>query len=284
MIAALVLVALTVGTPFEDIEKRFSVDLPAGWSFAPQPGDVGGAYFRRTVEGMIANATVRIIPFTTPIDLASFAGQMAAAVELEPGYRLLQSQNVTLAGQAALRRRFVMSINGDPKWPKMVEQRFIVAGDTGYVVHVETVADAFGVFESDFNKLFDSFRPGPLQVDAEVVSSPGAPVVAAPPVKPGKTRRAKQARRADARVIIGRWEGGGHALQLSPGGVVTFDAIHGTYTLDNGSLVLRVMSQQLVFGYQINGETLRVSGGQLGDGQNFHRVSGPSPGASGSGD
>ena len=262
---ALLLAAVTVTTPFEDVQKRFHVDLPPGWNFAPQPGDTAGAFFRRDVEGMQGNAAVRVIIFPNPITVEAFVGSVAAATDHDPGFRLLANEPVIVAGLPGVRRRYVVAINGDVKWPKMVEQRFLVAGGLGYIIHVETVADAFGVFEEDFGKLFASFRPGPLTAGEEAAQ-------VEPRIQALRQSKGVGGRVPIAKAIVGRWSGGGHNMQFGASGIVTFDAFHGTYRFDEGTLVLQVGDQQLIFEYSMTGATLRLAGGLLGDGQDFRRV------------
>ena len=261
----LVLVAsLLVAAPFQDTQGRFTVDLPAGWVFAPQPGDTGGAYFRKNLEGMIANATVRVMNFSGPVPLNQFAARIAAASDQEPGFRLLLSEPTTVAGAPALKRRFVVAINGDKQWTKMVEQRVLLRGAVGYVVHVETLADAYGTFEADFNKIFSSFRPG--SPEREIVHE----------IQQERVGRAR-VRKADLRLLAGHWEGGGHALHLTPAGTVTLDGMGGTYRVDHGVLVLTLASDQRIYEFSLSGDTLSLSGGNFGDGQAFRRFKGTNP-------
>jgi hypothetical protein len=242
-------------TPFEDTQGRFSLDLPAGWSFAPQPGDASGVYFRRVWEGMPANATVRFMTFTVPIDLNAFAARIAAASDQEPGFRLLQSEPVLVAGTTAIGRRFVTFVGGNKRLTKVVEQRLGMLGPfKAYVLHAETLADVFGTFEKDFETLFSSFVPHD----------------SAKPIGP---TRAKRPRRFDRRLLVGLWEGGGQTLQLSPAGVAVLGEQSGSYRVDQGVLVLHFGDTEQVFNFELTGKTLQLSGGSFGAGQAFVRRS-----------
>jgi len=248
MIASLIALLILAG-PYEDTQHRFSVDLPAKWVFSPVPGDTAGAYFKRTQDGAIANATVRVMKFTQPVDLDTFAARVGDAADHEPGYRLLNNQAVRIGNMPAISRRFVVAINGDLKWTKMVEQRILVVGNMGFVVHVETLADAFPLFQDDFNKILLSFQPGT-----------------------GKAPSPAQAHRAKPGVLVGKWEGAGHALELSPSGAAILDRSPGSYHVTSGVLILQLGDQQVQFEYELNGDNLRLSGANFAGGQNFHRV------------
>jgi hypothetical protein len=240
-------------TPFEDTQGRFSLDLPAGWSFAPQPGDASGVFFRRVWEGMPANATVRFMTFTVPIELNAFAARIAAASDQEPGFRLLQSEPVLVAGTPAIGRRFVTFVGGNKRLTKVVEQRLGMLGPfKAYVLHAETLADVFGTFEKDFETLFSSFVP-----------HDGA--------KPIGQTRARRPRRFDPRLLVGLWEGGGQTLQLSPAGVAVLGEQSGSYRVDQGVLVLRFADTERVHSFELSGNTLQLSGGSFGAGQAFVR-------------
>jgi hypothetical protein len=246
--------ASPVAHPFEDTQKRFHIGLPAGWSFAPQPGDVNGVFFRRVKNGIPANLAVRLFVFTMPIELQSFAARIAAASDQEPGFHLLQSEPAQVGGSSGLKRRFMLAINGDLHFNKLVEQRLLVVdGIHAYVVHGETLADAFAAFGDDFATLFASFAPGP------------APT--APP-EPEITHVRHLRRQA----VVGSWVGGNHQLQLSPGGTMVLDTLSGRYRLDNGSLIFKVQGTEHVYAIGL-GEAggLQISGGIFGAGQGFVR-------------
>ena len=248
---ALTLAALVLATPYVDTLHRFSIDLPSGWEFAPQPGDTGGAFFRKNVEGLLANATVRVLNFPQPVQLADFAARIAAAADQEAGYRLLVSQNTTLAGVPALKRRYVVAISVERKLYKIVEQRILIRENFGYVVHCETIADMFPTFEADFAKFFVGFVPGEGEL---------APV-------PVLHKRVK----TDLRKLVGVWEGAGHSLHLTPSGSVILDGIQGSYYVDNGVLVFKFNQDRRTHEFELKGKLLTLSGGSFGAGQVFHK-------------
>ena len=151
--------AVSATTPFTDPLERFTVELPTGWSFAPLPGDTTGVSFRRELDGVPANFSVRLLRVKKGTGAAAVAADLARLVQKQPGYRIVAEELDSLAGRPAFRRRYVVNINGDVAWPKMVEIRVAVHNHQAYVLHAETLAEAFGVFEKDFKKLFASFHP-----------------------------------------------------------------------------------------------------------------------------
>ena len=230
---------LVCATPFEDVRHRFSLDLPAGWVYAPQPGDTGGATFRRQTEGRLAHAAVRVLrPLPASISLRDFVDQLAAPSADEPGFHLLQGGPTTLAGAAAMRRRYVVFVNADPKFPKMVEQIFALIGDTGYLMHVETIAELFDGFATDFRQLEASFRPGS--------GAPEKPALELPP--------------ATGRALIGRWHGAGHQIRFTVGGAVLWDELPGTYQLDGGVLIVKLRGRRLQYQASLVGDVLQLGG------------------------
>lgn len=209
--------APSAAAPFEDVHGRFTVELPEGWQFAPIAGDTSGAAFRRDLEGLFALASVRAVQLGASASLEAFSRKVASALVKEPGYKQLAEELDTLAGVPAIRRKFVMSVGRDGKLLKMVEERVAVIGGTGFVVHVETVAEAFGTFEPDFAQLFASFVPkGVKAKSAAVVTSS----------------------------IVGAWVMVGDndaKLDLKPNGTFRMSGMSGTYRIDGNKLVTQVV-------------------------------------------
>ena len=250
------------GSPFVDTQGRFTMTLPPGWAFAPQPGDPHGVFFKKVLDGMPANATVRLVAFNTPIELGAFAARIAAASDQEPGFHLLFSEPTEQAGVPALRRRFVTYVNGDARLSKVVEQRILVVGGIrGYVVHAETLAEIFGSFEKDFAGLFASFVP-----------TAGHPTVSA------VLSAHRPPRRLEVGKLIGLWEGGGHVLQLSPGSTIILDGLSGSYRLDQGLLDCTFGTSKRLFEVSLEDNVLTLAGGSFGAGQKLtHRAAKAAP-------
>lgn len=244
----LVLFCLALGVPFEDVEHRFHLNLPAQWQFAPQPGDSGGATFHRNHDGVFANATVRVMPFDMAVPLDALVGRIAAASDQEPGFRLILRKEDRVAGYPSIHRRYLVLVNGDPRLPKMVDQQIFLVGRMGYVVHGEALADAFPTFEKDIAGLSNSFVPG---------TGAGAPA-------PARTRLTRAA-------VLGHWHGGGHSLTLSSGGAITLDGMAGYFRLEEGALLATFGRDTKVFQVDMTKGCLELSGDIFASGQVFAR-------------
>ncbi len=244
----LILFCLALGVPFEDVQHRFHLNLPANWRFTPQPGDSGGATFHRDQDGVFANATVRVIPFEMAVPLDGLVNHIAAASDQEPGFRLLDRSQSRVAGYPALHRRYMVLVNGDPRLPKMVDQQILMVGSTGFVIHGEALADAFPTFEADIRQLGSSFVPGAA---LGKVAPPRAPL----------TRAA----------LYGRWRANGHTLVLSSGGAITLDGQAGRYRLEEGALLATFGTTTKVYQVDMREQGLELSGEQFASGQVFTR-------------
>lgn len=252
MLIAGLVALLSLSAPFEDIHKRFHFEVPAGWQFAPQPNSKGAA-FRKSVSGSMAQVFVTSMSFDLPLTLDAFGQAIGAASRQEPGYELLKEELDQLAGLPSLHRVFIVYINGNPKMPKMVDERIAVDRNTGYVIHCETRAEIFSAAQKDFVAFAANFEPGPLPE--------------------GKAQPSSSQTLAGVRSsVVGRWEGSGQILHLSPSGVVLMGNSTGTYKLEPGLLTLDIDGKQVMLQYQLNGDQLRVSGDVFGAGLDLTRV------------
>lgn len=246
----LVLMCLALGVPFEDVEHRFHLEMPAQWVFAPQPGDSGGATFHRDHGGVFANAMVRVMPFDMAVPLDALVNRIAAASDQEPGFRLLLRKEDRVAGYPSVHRRYLVLVNGDPRLPKMVDQQIFLVGRMGYVVHGEALADAFPTFERDIAALSRTFVPG-------AGAGPGG----APPPRARLTRAA----------LLGHWHGNGHNLTLSSGGAITLDGLAGRFRLEEGALLAIFGRETKVFQVDMRDGSLELTGDMFASGQRFAR-------------
>ncbi len=250
MVCALLTLALAAApTPFEDVHRRFTLELPAGWQFSPIAGDDGVA-FRRQDGNLLANTTVRIIPLGPGDDLAAVGKVLAGIVERQKGYRVVAEGQTTLSGLPALRRRFVHALGEDARYTKMAEDRMAVHGGNAYIIHVETLAEAFGSFERDFDVLLSSF------------TIPGAK--AEPELEPLSGE------------LVGRW-----AMVVDPATILELRA-DGTFTLDGAAGVFRVAGQQLhlrpagggeeSFAFRLRKDELTLGSPALGEPMRYRRL------------
>jgi hypothetical protein len=153
--------ALTVATPFTDTRGRFQLDLPNGWQFAPQPGDVTGAAFQRKLGDEIANFAVRVTPVSDTTTLAEFVRRLSSSITSDPSYSLVNETTTQLAGLTVLKRRYTLALKGakgSSELVKLAEDAFSVQAGVGYVVHAETMEDSWAKFAGDFERLTASLR------------------------------------------------------------------------------------------------------------------------------
>ncbi len=152
---------LSLAAPFEDTQKRFTLELPPGWEFAPMPGDTTGATFRKRADKALALASVQILPILPNMDLEKLTKQLIAAVEGEATYSQSAQELTFLAGMSAVRRRFTPGVKvTKPPLVRNIEHRFSIVGDKAYIMQVESLQDTFDRFKTDFDALFASFKPG----------------------------------------------------------------------------------------------------------------------------
>lgn len=248
LIAYISLVA--VGVPFEDTHHRFTIDLPAGWTFAPMPGDTQGASFRKTSETDVAQASIRIVQLEPNTDLDAFVKKMSAWVASEAGYRQLAYELTFAAGgQPAMRLRYVVGVEGNPKLSKVVEERFLIIGQAGYVLHVEAMADGFGRLESDFQQLFASFAP---QTKNKAVAASTAPTVQPP---------------AENAQLVGRWimlSDRNTAMVFRNDGTLEIDDYRGVFQVRGDQLITRMMGTDAErFTWSMQGDVLTMASPNL---------------------
>jgi hypothetical protein len=165
-------VASPGGTPFEDTQNRFTLELPRGWTFAPQPGDMSGAAFQRKLNDVPASFAIKIIEVAPTMTLDAFVARLTAGVASSPGYTLVSDSRERMAGLATVRRRYKVDVDvggGDKtNWVKVVEDWYSIGpgggggtgkpGARGYVVHAESLATSFASFEADFELMRRSVR------------------------------------------------------------------------------------------------------------------------------
>ena len=242
-----------------DTQKRFTLQLPAGWEVAPLPHDMGGMSFHRRRGGALALLGVQVFHFPTAVGLAEFDARVLAAYDQELGFAPQPNSSgaTQVAGRPAMRRRFVLQVAPGRKVFKLVEQHTLVVDQTGYAINCEALAESFGAFAGDCRALIDSFRPA-----QDIDSLP---------------HRHRPAEKLAARHLIGRWQGGSHALRLTPGGEVVLDQLEGTWRIDQGTLVLTFDGQEERLEVEHAPRALTLSGGQFGgEGLLFHALGAPS--------
>ncbi len=156
VLSALTAVPAHAGKRYTDTRKRFSFELAPGWHFAPQPGDTRGATFRREQGRLFGLLTIRILSAQNR-NTETFSRTWFGALSEEPGYRIIEEGESLLAGVPARYRQFVVDIDGDSTWAKMTIETIAVVEGRAYLLHGETVAEAFGSFSDDFLSMTQSF-------------------------------------------------------------------------------------------------------------------------------
>lgn len=224
MAALFVAAALAAATPFEDVHDRFTLELPKGWQFQPQPGDLQGAVFGRNAEGIPAKAMVRVAPAPGGISARQLIEHVGQAFRDSAGYRSLKRGTARLGERRAARHRFLVAVSEDSKWQRMIEQRAVVVGGRGYVVHVESLAEAFARFQGEFNRIFTTFEPAG---------------------EASQTQQ-QQAGAADMALLdgpyIGRWrrQGEGTVLELRADGTFVLGEQTGTFRIQGKRLTFNL--------------------------------------------
>jgi hypothetical protein len=234
---------LEMSTPFEDTQKRFHLDLPKGWFFNPQPGHAESVAFARQSEGVFGGAVVVVAAVPSDTTLESYGASVLNLYAQEPGFKLLEKKQCLLGMLPAQCQRYVMQVPGGKGLVKMVYER-ITLGPKGaaYILHMESVAEAYPLLEKDFNHLGESFRFGAQQWGA-------APQAVAP------------------MVLAGTWRSAEHTWVFSPRGTVLWNKTSGTYQAKGG--VLKCVfdnGKKTVFSYSLEGSTLVLRGERFSSG------------------
>ncbi len=242
---------LNATTPFEDVQRRFTIELPAGWRFAPMPGDIEGATFKKEADGLGANASVRVFAMNREVTLASVADDTRTVVAREPAFRMLSEEGRTLAGLPGVRRRYVHGLGDGSKRLKMVEDRMAVYGQTVYLVRTEALAEAFTSFEDELEVLFSTFRP-------LGINTPSDPT------------------RLTVGPLVGRW-----ALESDPSTVFELRS-DGSFDLAGTGGSFRLLGSRLItvarggvqeeFGWQVRGDTLTLSSPAFSEPLSYVRI------------
>ena len=322
------LCSLALSAPFTDIQGRFTLDLPEGWQFAPLPGDTTGAAFARKAEEMFASASVRMMPVDPSSSAQVWATALVKAVAGQPGFKLQMKDDAKLGGANAARRRYTVFVDGDPKRPKVAEDRVVVQNGLAVFAHVETLDATFAMFEPDFAKIFASLALGAggpaavgnagailgkwqmkdapdtffdlrsdgtfdlagvggtyqvqgdllitrqnngavenfsfaLEGDDLILSSPNLEE----PIRYTRVGGAPGLVGIVGGMLVGRWVGTGHKLELKADGKAVVDGKVGTYKVEGAILTLVVGGKKAVLGFTLlRPDTIRVTGERFGKG------------------
>ncbi|MBI5511092.1 MAG: hypothetical protein HY903_20205 [Deltaproteobacteria bacterium] len=244
------MLALVLAAPFTDVQNRFTIDLPVGWEFAPLPGDTSGAAFVRRIDERFASASVRLVPVGPGVTAQAWIGALLAAVERQPGFKLLMKDDAALGRDMAARRRYVVLVDGDQGRPKVSEDRVVVGRGVLFVAHVETLDAAFAIFEPDFAKIFASFAPA------------GS---AAPAVR-------------ELGAVVGKWlmkDTPDTTFELRQDGTFDLAGVTGTFRIEGDLLLTRQANgAEENFNYRVEGQELVLSSPSFDEPMRYVRVDG----------
>lgn len=241
---ALVLIALQLAAPYEDIHERFKVDLPNEWQLAPMPGDTGGVTFRRVRDKTLALCSIRVTPLKG-VDLDGYVKRLTSGSANEQGYKPISGDSDTLAGHPAYKRKFGLDVDKEGKIKKIVEERITIINGFGYIVHAESLESTFDGFADDFKHFADTFQPkGGGEVAGTTVIS------------------------AQRMALVGTWRlvsDPTTALVLNPNGTLTMGNLQGQYRIDANKLIMQLNgSVQETFNWSKLGDTLSLTSPSLG--------------------
>lgn len=236
--AALTLTLLA--EPFEDTQKRFALDLPQDWKFAPQPGEVNGASFQRSMQDVRARLSVKVLGVGNSTTVKTFIHQVSGGIVDDPEVAILREEHARIAGLSAIKRRYTRAALGG-KRVAMVENYYAVHLGNGYLIHLEAPADRFAAFGADFQKLLAGLRFS------------GIDPASAHPHPP---------------VLLGKWlmKGTrGTVLELKIDGTFSLDDTPGVWRVNGDSMLVRPLGGGAeTFGWRLRGDHLTLSNSNMG--------------------
>lgn len=242
------LLALLVTLPFQDPQQRFVVDLPDGWGVAAS--DAGGVTFSKNRQGVLAVCSVRVVPLGQT-GLEGYVQTLAQSAQSQPGYKVIAQGSDKLGGTRAWRRRFVANINQTGKMQKIVDERVIAANGVAYMMHLETVAQAFESFVPEFAQLINSFNYPRPEEQVSPVAIPNY-------------------------VLVGSWRSETDAamrLTFYADNRVLFGSFSGVYRLDGNQLLIKLTNRDTqVYFWQLVGGQLTLVSPQLPAPLRYRRV------------
>ena len=151
MVALVLPLAMSVLTSsvFMDVHERFTIVLPKGWEFAPQPGDTSGASFRVQRDGLVAQVSIRALELNEFFDLDTFVKRVNTYERQPKSFKLVSQKASTLGALKSFKRQYTLSVKGHDSWDKLVEERYAVWGPYSFVFHAEAIAEGFSSFLND---------------------------------------------------------------------------------------------------------------------------------------
>ena len=134
---------------YVDTKKRFSLQMPHGWSLAPMPGDLSGMLFRRVIRDTPALFHVSVAKVRDKDSLKSAMQRLTKDFAGEIGYRKLGDLPVELDGLSAMRRTHSVMLNGDQHLLRYAVDTVLIAYGYVHLLHFETTEKSFALFRDD---------------------------------------------------------------------------------------------------------------------------------------
>ncbi|MEL6544087.1 MAG: hypothetical protein AAFQ82_05645 [Myxococcota bacterium] len=238
MICALLAVA-ALAAPFEDVNHRFTLDLPRDWQFVPEISKQGSSAFRRVHGGVPAQAAVFTFRAPKGVGLRELLKQRVTAARKEQGYRRIEEESAALGGFKAHRHRYEVLLDEKRDLKKTVEEWITVGAGFAYVLHVETLSEEFSSFSRDFARLAETFKPKDGRGSGPIKSP-----------------------------LIGEWameDDPSTILSLQRDGSLKLGPVSGTFTLNGNTLVTQLPGgAQEAFDWRLSGGTLTLASDSMG--------------------
>lgn len=237
MLALLFCVSVTA--PFEDVNHRWTVDLPRDWQFVPEISKQGSSAFRRVHGGVPAQAAIFTFRAPEGVGLRQLLKQRDAAAREQEGYRRIEEGAAVLGGFKAHRHKYEVVLDAEKDLKKTVEEWMTVGRGFAYVLHVETLSEEFGSFSRDFARLAETLKPTDGQPEGPVKSP-----------------------------LIGKWamvDDPSVILTLERDGSLALGEVQGTFSLSGNTLVTQLPGgAQEAFDWQLQGGLLTLSSESMG--------------------
>lgn len=142
-----------------DPKARFYTDLAVGWEAKPRP-DVPVVDFVKQDRdrGLSAHVQVEMRMLPPNVNTRHFALRVLEQTKKRaPQYRQLGEDRLKVSGVPAVRTHFTYRVHGNAAMQNEVVQTVFIVGERGFIVTLETLAGARGVFWEDFEKMLKGF-------------------------------------------------------------------------------------------------------------------------------
>ena len=147
------------GRAFTDSRDRFKLQLPSGWSLAPQPGDTEGMVFRRKAGDVPGIVAVKVSRAAASDSHVSVMDKRCRAFQREIGFERLTEGEAMMGDLRALRRVHTVFLNGDDRLKRYSVDHVLMAYGYAHYIHFETANGSYKTFQRDLEQILQSYRP-----------------------------------------------------------------------------------------------------------------------------